>query len=79
MLVVCKGAVQNAENEEIKRQTLQSAKNTAETYLSLMKHIAEILQKPGQPELKAQMRELSKSVAQAVSELCRAAEALKGL
>ena len=38
----------------------------------------QIIQRPGQPDLKLQMRDLSKAVAQSVSELCRSAEALKG-
>lgn len=38
----------------------------------------QILQKPGQQDLKLMMRDLSKNVAQSVSELVKSCEALKG-
>lgn len=44
LLVVCKGAVQSAENEDVKIKTLSSAKQTAESYLSLLKQLSEVSQ-----------------------------------
>lgn len=42
LLVVCKAAVQEAENEQIKKQTLSSAKHTAESYLALLSNIGDV-------------------------------------
>ena len=43
LLIVCKGAVQSAENEQVKAKTLSAAKQTAETYLQLLRHLGEVL------------------------------------
>lgn len=42
LLLICKAAVQNAENEEIKKHTLMSTKHTAENYLTLLLQIMEV-------------------------------------
>ena len=42
LLIVCKGAVQSAENEQVKAKTLSAAKQTAETYLQILRHLGEV-------------------------------------
>ena len=40
--MVVKAAVQNAENEEIKKKSLSTAKYTAESYQKLLVHIMDV-------------------------------------
>ncbi|ESN92443.1 hypothetical protein HELRODRAFT_115799 [Helobdella robusta] len=79
LLKHCKGGVVNVEDRQLKQRMLDAGNVCAHSYRELLINIQQIHQKPITAELKQQLAMTSKKVAQSVTEIVHAAEAIKGM
>lgn len=78
MLHSCKQAAYHPEvNKDVQMRALRYGNECATGYLGLLEHVLVIIQKPTH-DLKQQLSNYSKKVANSVTELIQAAEAMKG-
>ncbi|XP_071788038.1 talin-1-like isoform X4 [Asterias amurensis] len=77
MIDCCRGAASAAESAELRDRTLNSGKQCADSYRSMLEQVHVNIQRPT-VEGKQRLGQHSKRVAQTVGELVQAAEALKG-
>lgn len=79
MLSICKSCMNNAETSDLRERALQAGKETASQYRELLQVILNIL-RPNQTvtDPKQTLPQISRSIAQSVTELVSVAEALKG-
>merc|ERR1719431_1083965 len=78
MLLTCKATVYNSESGELKEQATQLGQETAMQYRELMQLVAHILNKPT-AEAKNNLPNISRKIAQCVTQLAQTAEMLKGV
>lgn len=82
MLAICKSCMGQAETSELRERTLQAGKDTALQYRELLQIILNLLRpNQGQPMVtdpKQTLPQVSRNIAQSVTELVSVAEALKG-
>ncbi len=77
MIDCCRGAASAAESAELRDRTLNSGRQCADSYRSMLEQVHVNIQRPT-VEGKQRLGQHSKRVAQTVGELVQAAEALKG-
>ncbi|XP_021356551.1 talin-1-like isoform X2 [Mizuhopecten yessoensis] len=76
LLAITKGAATTAETADIRHRTIMTGRNTASAYNQLLEQVNVIIQRPT-PEGRQCLVELSRQVANSVSEIVQAAEAIK--
>ncbi|XP_060074093.1 talin-1-like isoform X2 [Ylistrum balloti] len=77
LLATCKGAATTAETADIRHRTIMTGRNAASSYNQLLEQVNVIIQRPT-PEGRQCLVELSRQVANSVSEIVQTAEAIKG-
>lgn len=79
MLTTCKGTANSADNEELRKRTLQAGHDVAVQYRELLQTVLHILSRPGgAADAKQSLPPISRRIAQCVTELVTSAELLKG-
>lgn len=81
MLSICKGCSMKAETAELRDRTLQAGRDTAIQYRELLQTISSVLrhnQQNSGMDPKQALPQISRNIAQCVTELVSVAEALKG-
>ncbi|XP_033725564.1 talin-1-like isoform X5 [Pecten maximus] len=77
LLATSKGAATTAETADIRHRTIVTGRNAASAYNQLLEQVNVIIQRPT-PEGRQCLVELSRQVANSVSEIVQTAEAIKG-
>lgn len=73
------GTANSADNEELRKRTLQAGHDVAVQYRELLQTILHILSRPGgAADAKQSLPPISRRIAQCVTELVTSAELLKG-
>lgn len=79
LLVVVKAAAYSADTIELRRRALEAGRNCAIEYRELLQMIHQVVQRPGgSSDMKKHLVGMSRSIAQAVTEIVSSAELLKG-
>ncbi|KAK3096284.1 hypothetical protein FSP39_025308 [Pinctada imbricata] len=77
LLGACRGAANTAETTDIRQKTVKSGRVCALAYKDLLDQVSQTIQRPT-PEGKAKLAELSRKVANGVTEIVHCAESIKG-
>merc|ERR1711899_202866 len=77
MLTTCKNSAYNSEKEEVRGRALNAGREVAMQYRELLQLVMHSLNKPNTGDAKQQLGNISRKIAQCVTELATAAEQLK--
>jgi len=77
MLTTCKNAAYGSEKEEVRSRALNAGRESAMQYRELLQLVMHSLSKPGAIDSNQQLGNISRKIAQCVTELATAAEQLK--
>merc|ERR1719278_520563 len=77
MLTTCKNAAYGSEKEEVRGRALNAGRESAMQYRELLQLVMHSLNKPNASDAKSQLGNISRKIAQCVTELATAAEQLK--
>src|SRR6218665_1614975 len=80
LLQVCRSASNLADNDELRNRILEAGKDAAQNYQKLLQYIFQNLQRPMPlAEVKQQLMQMSRIIAQSVTEIVSLAEMLKSV
>merc|ERR1719500_402484 len=77
MLTTCKNAAHGSEKEEVRSRAVNAGRESAMQYRELLQLVMHSLNKPNATDAKQQLGNISRKIAQCVTELATAAEQLK--